>query len=101
MMLSEMADIAAAMGTSASGILNWLNTFCWAACFLWMWRISEKQNALLRELQEQNSRIEKLSKDEHDLIKEVHPQVSEIKEHIEEVSDTIKENGAKEPQHRG
>lgn len=95
-MLPEMADISAAIGSSATGILNWVNTLCWAACFLWMWRISEKQNALLSKLQEQNCRIEKLSKAEHDLIKEVHPKVGEIQEHLEEVSETIKENDVKE-----
>ncbi len=55
-------------------------TACWAVCFLWMHRISAKQNCLLEQLRQQGKRIEKLSKIEHDLIKEVHPQVSEIKE---------------------
>ena len=57
-----------------------VGTFCWPACFWWMYRISDKQNFLLDQLREQGKRIEKLSKMEHDLIKEVHPQVGEIKE---------------------
>ncbi len=54
-------------------------TLCWAVCFWWMYRISAKQNFLLAQLRDQNQRIEKMSKVEHDLIKEVHPQVGEIK----------------------
>ena len=34
---------------------------------------------MLKELHEMTTRIEKLSKSEHDLISEVHPQVSEIR----------------------
>jgi hypothetical protein len=67
-------------------------TACWVVCFVWMYRISEKQNNLLDRLTEQGRRIEKLSKIEHDLIKEVHPQVSEIKEGMEEMIAAVKEN---------
>jgi uncharacterized protein YdeI (YjbR/CyaY-like superfamily) len=69
-----------------------LGTACWGVCFVWMYRISEKQNRLLDRLTEQGRRIEKLSKIEHDLIKEVHPQVSEIKEGMEEMIAAVKEN---------
>jgi hypothetical protein len=69
-----------------------LGTACWAVCFIWMYRISKKQNSLLDRLTEQGRRIEKLSKIEHDLIKEVHPQVSEIKEGMEEMIAAVKEN---------
>jgi hypothetical protein len=69
-----------------------VGTVCWAVCFLWMYRISAKQNDLLEKLGEQGKRIEKLSKIEHDLIKEVHPQVNEIKEGMEEMMATAKEH---------
>jgi uncharacterized protein YdeI (YjbR/CyaY-like superfamily) len=72
--------------------LTLVGTGCWAVCFWWMYRISEKQNSLLDRLTEQGKRIEKLSKIEHDLIKEVHPQVGEIKEGMEEVIAAVKEN---------
>jgi hypothetical protein len=69
-----------------------VGTACWAVCFWWMYRISDKQNRLLDRLGEQGRRIEKLSKVEHDLIKEVHPQVGEIKEGLEEMIAAVKEN---------
>jgi len=70
--------------------LTVIGTICWAVCFLWMHRISSKQNRLLDELREQGRRIEQLSKTEHDLIKEVHPQVGDIKAAVEEVVAAIK-----------
>jgi hypothetical protein len=69
-----------------------IGTVCWAICFWWMYRISEKQNSLLDRLTEQGKRIEKLSKIEHDLIKEVHPQVGEIKDGMDEMIAAVKEN---------
>jgi hypothetical protein len=66
--------------------------FCWGVCFVWMYRISAKQNHLLDKLGEQGKRIEKLSRIEHDLIKEVHPQVNEIKEEMTEMIAAVKEN---------
>jgi len=54
-----------------------------------MRRISSRQDAMLKELHEMTTRIEKLSKTEHDLISEVHPQVNEIKEHVEDVRDAV------------
>lgn len=44
---------------------------------------------MLKELHEVTTRIEHLSKVEHDLIQEVHPQVSEIKEHVENVAQKV------------
>ncbi len=73
--------------------LNWMGMACWGVCFFWMWRISKKQNALLKQLHDQTNRIEVLSRAEHDLIKEVHPRVEEIKENLAEVSASVKENG--------
>jgi phage-related minor tail protein len=69
-----------------------VGTACWGICFLWMHRISAKQNHLLDKLGEQGKRIEKLSKIEHDLIKEVHPQVGEIKEEMTAMIAAVKEN---------
>ena len=70
-------------------IAFWLTvagTACWIVCFIWMHRISVKQESLLHELRDQGRRIEHLSRIEHDLIKEVHPQVNEIKEAIAETT---------------
>jgi hypothetical protein len=69
-----------------------VGTVCWVICFIWMGRISAKQNSLLDSLREQAQRIEKLSKMEHDMLKEVHPQVGEIKENIETVIVSVKES---------
>jgi uncharacterized protein YdeI (YjbR/CyaY-like superfamily) len=69
-----------------------IGTGCWAVCFIWMYRISDKQNSLLEQITEQGKRIERFSKIEHDLIKEVHPQVGEIKEGMEEMIAAVKEN---------
>ena len=54
-----------------------------------MHRISSRQDAMLEELHEVTTRIEKLSRAEHDLIRDVHPQVSEIKEHVEDVREVV------------
>jgi len=63
---------------------------CWVICFLWMHRISARQDGLLHELRGQAQRIEALSKVEHDLIKEVHPQVGDIKAGVEEVMAVVR-----------
>lgn len=47
------------------------------------------QDAMLKELHEMTTRIEQLSRAEHDLIREVHPQVGEIKEHVENVAEAV------------
>jgi hypothetical protein len=78
--------------TACAFWLTIVGTGCWAVCFWWMYRISEKQNSLLDRLAEQGKRIERFSKIEHDLIKEVHPQVGEIKETMVEVIAAVKEN---------
>ena len=66
--------------------LTLISAACWLVCFGWMHRISVKQNALLAELKEQGERIERLSKDEHDLLQEVHPQVGQIHDKVREVA---------------
>ena len=72
--------------------LTLTGTLCWVVCFWWMYRISNKQNALLDQLHAQGKRIEKLSKLEHNLIKEVHPQVGEIKDGMDAMVAAVKEN---------
>jgi hypothetical protein len=69
--------------------LSWIGTCCWAVCFWWMYTISQRQDALLNALTKQTARIEKLSREEHELIKEVHPAVGEIKDSMREVADTM------------
>jgi len=83
------------IGMDENNYAFWLTltgTLCWVVCFWWMYRISNKQNALLDQLREQGKRIEKLSKIEHDLIKDVHPQVAEIKEGMDSMVSAVKEN---------
>ncbi len=76
--------------------LAWIGTACWVACFWWMHRISSRQEAVLKELHEMTTRIEQLSKAEHDLIQEVHPKVSEIKEHVENVAEAVSPESSRE-----
>jgi hypothetical protein len=80
----------------ATALAFWLTvvgTACWVVCFIWMHRISSRQESLLHELREQGRRIEELSRVEHDLIREVHPQVEEIRDMVEDVSAVHRENG--------
>ena len=70
--------------------LTWIGMACWIVCFLWMHRISSRQDTLLKELHGMTTRIEKLSKAEHELIQEVHPQVGVIKEQMENVAQAVK-----------
>ena len=69
--------------------LTWLGLICWCVCFWWMHRISARQDALLKELHDITTRIEGLSKAEHDMIRDVHPKVREIKEHVENVAEAV------------
>ena len=70
-------------------VLGCIGMLCWIVCFWWMHRISSRQDAMLEELHEMTTRIEKLSQAEHDLISDVHPQVSEIKEHVQNVREVV------------
>jgi len=70
-------------------VLSCVGMLCWAVCFWWMHRISFRQDAMLEELHEMTTRIEKLSEAEHALISDVHPKVSEIKEHVQNVKEAI------------
>ena len=69
--------------------LTWLGIACWCVCFWWMHRISTRQEALLKELHDVTERIEKFSKEGHELIRDVHPQVGEIKEQVETVKEAV------------
>ena len=69
--------------------LTWIGLVCWSICFWWMHRISARQHAMLKELHEMTTRIERLSQAEHDLIRDVHPKVREIKEHVENVAEAV------------
>ena len=69
--------------------LTWIGLGCWCVCFWWMHRISALQEAMLKELHEMTTRIERLSQAEHDLIRDVHPKVNEIKEHVENVAEAV------------
>jgi hypothetical protein len=70
-------------------VLTWIGVGCWCVCFWWMHRISSRQGAVLKELQEMTGRVEQLSRAEHDLMRDVHPQVGEIREHVETVKEAI------------
>jgi divalent metal cation (Fe/Co/Zn/Cd) transporter len=70
-------------------VLGCIGTVCWVVCFWWMHRISSRQDAMLEELHEMTTRIEKLSQAEHDLIADVHPQVNEIKEKVKTVKEVV------------
>jgi hypothetical protein len=70
-------------------VLGWVGIACWLVCFWWMHRLSSRQEAMLKELHDMTTRIESLSRAEHDLIREVHPKVSEIKEKVEDVADAV------------
>jgi hypothetical protein len=61
---------------------------CWGICFWWMHRISERQNAMLEELQQQARSIEELSKEEHEILKELHPTVQKIDETVDQVKES-------------
>ena len=65
---------------------------CWPVCFWWMHRISTRQAAMLLTLQEQGERIEKLSKEEHDLIQKVHPEVEQIRADVADVKSTVRDS---------
>lgn len=69
--------------------LTLLGVLCWPLCFWWMHHISLRQDALLKELRDQGNRIEKLSREEHELIKEVHPKVREIREGVTDVKAAV------------
>ena len=69
-------------------ILGWVGTACWAVCFWWMHRISQRQNIVLEALQEQAHSIEELSREEREILKELHPTVQKIDENVDKVKES-------------
>lgn len=72
--------------------IDWItaaNFACWAVCYLWMHRISSRQNAVLEQLTSQAHRIEEISRQEHALLAEVHPNVEAIQKGVDEVSEKV------------
>lgn len=69
-------------------LVSILDIACWGVCFWWMHRISERQNAMLEELQQQARSIEDLSKEEHEILKELHPTVQKIDETVAQVKES-------------
>ena len=72
-------------------LLTVLNFACWGLCFWWMHRISARQDRLLSALGEQAQRIERIAKDEHQLLREMHPAVEDIKAGVREVQSSVEE----------
>jgi iron-sulfur cluster repair protein YtfE (RIC family) len=60
---------------------------CWGLCFWWMHRISSRQNAVLDQLRKQAERIERVSREEHQILQEVHPKLEKIEKNIDKVAD--------------
>lgn len=67
-----------------------LDIGCWGVCFWWMHRISQRQDAMLQQLQGQAHRIEDVSKEEHEILKGLHPTVKKIEEGVAEVKETTR-----------
>jgi len=59
---------------------------CWCICFWWMHRISSRQDAVLEQLKKQAERIERVSREEHQILQEVHPKVEKIEKNIDKVT---------------
>jgi hypothetical protein len=76
------------MPRSLVNFISVLDIACWGVCFWWMHRISERQNAMLEELQQQAQSIEELSKEEHEILKELHPTVQKIDENVDQVKES-------------
>ena len=70
-------------------LVNVLGLGCWGVCFWWMHRISVRQNATLKQLQQQAHRIEKVSQEEHAILNDLHPNVAAIQQKVGEVSDKV------------
>jgi hypothetical protein len=76
------------MSRSLFNLVTFLDVGCWAVCFWWMHRISQRQDAVLHELQQQARRIEDLSNEEHEILKQLHPTVQKIDEAVDEVRES-------------
>lgn len=76
------------MGPTLINVLTLLDIGCWAVCFWWMYRISQRQDAMLKELHQQARSIEELSRKEHEILKELHPTVQKIEESVDQVKES-------------
>lgn len=72
----------------ATELLSWIGMGCWLLCFWWMHRISKRQDAMLEALARQAERIERVAREEHEIIKEVHPAIEQIRDGICEQDDS-------------
>ena len=70
-------------------LLTWVGMACWIVCFVWMHRISKRQEDLLIELRAIARRTEQTARAGHELIKEVHPAVGQIRESVENVASVV------------
>ena len=69
-------------------VLTWTGIACWMVCFWWMHRISQRQDIVLKELQQQAHSIEELSREEREILKELHPTVQKIDENVDKVKES-------------
>ena len=76
------------MGRNLVNFVTLLDIGCWAVCFWWMHRISQRQNTMLEELQQQARSIEELSREEHEILKELHPTVQKIEAGVDRVEES-------------
>ena len=76
------------MGRNLINFVPLLDIGCWAVCFWWMHRISQRQDAMLKELHEQAHSIEELSREEREILKELHPTVQKIEKDVDQVKET-------------
>ena len=78
-----------------------LNFGCWIVCYVWMHRISSRQNAVLDQLSLQAQRIEEISRQEHAILSEVHPNVEAIQKDVGKVSEKVAKVEHTVAKHRG
>lgn len=80
-----LRDDLEGMGRALVNFFTVVDIGCWGVCFWWMHRISQRQNAMLKELQQQARSIEELSREEREILKELHPTVQKIEEGVDQV----------------
>ena len=76
------------MSHTLINFVTFIDIGCWAVCFWWMHRISQRQDAMLKELHQQAKSIEELSREEREILKELHPTVQKIEESVDEVKES-------------
>lgn len=78
------------MDLTLVNFVTFIDIGCWAVCFWWMHRISQRQDATLKELHGQAKSIEGLSRKEHEILKELHPTVQKIEKGVDQVKESTK-----------